>query len=123
MGIFDSIKNFGSSVLSGIGSVISAPFVPTRSQQPTTVTSTLGSSINALYNSAFSRIADWINPPPQSTPAPSAPKTIFTFGGSDPIAPTGSTATTGNTSGGLPQGMGLILVAIGIGYLLFNRIK
>jgi hypothetical protein len=120
MGILDSIQQFGSSVISGIGSIISAPFVTTTNRQPTTITGTLGNSISGLYDSAVSRIANWINPPPdqqQATP----PQTIY-FGGSQPISADGSTRPSGSTGGfRLPQGMGLILVAGLVGFLIFNR--
>lgn len=145
MGIWDSIKQFGSNVVSSIGSVISSSpttytgiggdvtFVGPPAPS-TSITSNIGNTIGGLYNSAISRISSWINPPPTVVATPSAPKTVYIWGGSAPLAPSATTAPsvatapspiTGNNNSlfGLPQGVGLVLVAVGVGYLIFNKGK
>mgnify|MGYP000297049920 CR=1 FL=1 len=129
--IWDNIKQFGSDVVSGIGGAISSPYSsgfvgPT---QPS-ITSSLGGTVTkvagTLYDSAISRIANWINPPPDPAPTPSAPAPVYVFGGSSPIKPTDSTSPSGVASGslfGLPQGFGIMLLTIGVGYIVLKRGK
>jgi|APSaa5957512535_1039671.scaffolds.fasta_scaffold03442_9 hypothetical protein len=129
MSILDSIKEFGSQVISGIGgafvsglggSTTPAPINSTSTQG--SLTSSWGAGIGTLYDSAVSRISNWINPPAEAVSNPPAP--VYVFGGSSPISST-TTSTAPSQAGsslfGLPHGIGLMLVAAGVGYFLLTR--
>lgn len=124
--IWDSIKQFGSNVVSGIGTIIAPTTVSsTFVGPPVPTTTSFTNSLGDIYTSAISRIAGWINPPPTAPVTASTASPIYIWGGSKPLAPSTTTSPSGSNASlfGLPQGMGLILVAVGVGYLLFKRGK
>ncbi|MBT6955530.1 MAG: hypothetical protein HN802_06085 [Candidatus Jacksonbacteria bacterium] len=122
MSIYDRIKQFGGSVVSGIGRAFTP--APTRTSSMTTpsIMSTGGSGFTTLLNSAVSRISSWIAPKPKVV-TQTVEKPVFLFGG-------GGGGTAPNLSGtapqeptlfGMPQKMGLVVVAGLVGFLILKR--
>jgi hypothetical protein len=117
MGILDKIKNFGSSVISGIGAAFTS--APTNSPSLTTPGISSGGGFSRILDSAISRITNYINPSQRTTvssppPAP-APQPMFIFddravGGDGKIF-------------GVNQKVLLAVAAGLVGFLVFKRLR
>lgn len=102
MRIFSKIRDFGSDVVSGIGSVIS---------------SESKSATRSIFNSAISRISDWIRPDDRQVVSSTSPQVVF--------LPPSNGDTTGDTTEktlfGMPQVV-LLFIAGGLAaYLVLKR--
>jgi hypothetical protein len=110
MGILNSIKNFGSSVVSGIGAAFTS--TPVRAPSLTTPAIATGSGFSRVLDSAISRISNFINPRQQIAPN-ATPVYVFDdskVGGDGKIF-------------GVSQKILLVVAAGLVGFLVFKRLK
>lgn len=114
MSLWDNIKDFGSSVYSGIGSVFSSPdptFVGPTAPTGGSLTSTISSGLNNIIDSVFSSFASSIYEPKTTLQSPStAPDRYITF------MPSGSSKQILGMST-----IGIVVVAGVVGYLYLTR--
>jgi hypothetical protein len=120
MSIFDKIKNFGSSVVSGIGAAFTSAPVRTPSLTTPGIAPT-GNGFGRILDSAISRITNYINPTKRTSPTPTqAPTTAA----QTPFVIFDDRAVGGDGKVfGVSQKV-LLMVAAGlVGFLVFKRIK
>lgn len=129
MSIFDSLKQFGGNVISGIGNVFASAVnpAPTVTRSTPSLTSTITQGLSGLINTAFSGIARFVNPqdrPLVSTPTPPTPVFIVGSGATqDSTAATQTGTAPAQTILGVPQKTALLIAAGLVGFLVFRRIK